>query len=302
MRLVRFPNLIIVALTQYLLQYLVLVPPYIKGSINDLIVLKTIQFFLLVISTICIAAGGYIINDIEDIEIDKINKPEKKQIVGRQISLQQAWILYISISLVGLFISIYLANYIHHFEQLIIYPCAVFLLYAYSRWLKKIPLIGNLVVSFFCAFVAWVVYYAQILVQTTLIDSDSLFKIKLLFAGYTVFAFLSTLFREIIKDMEDVVGDNAGDCKTLPIVFGLKATKFFALFVAILLLFSVYIFSIFAFLNFKIYLIHLLITLPTIFALYKLYFAKDKEDFAFLSQFAKLIMLSGLIFILVMQL
>lgn len=308
MRLVRFPNLIIVALTQYLLQYLVLVPPYVyyqsQLELNDLIVLKPFQFFLLVISTICIAAGGYIINDIEDVKIDKINKPEKKQIVGRQISMQQAWILYISISLIGFFISVYLANYIHHFEQLVIYPCAVFLLYSYSRWLKKRPLIGNLVVSFFCAFVAFVVLYAQTIGSDMFAHwlADPEFDYLTIFLGYSIFAFLSTLFREIIKDMEDVVGDKAVDCKTLPIVLGIKTTKFIAFLVGILLLIAVFYFSwLIDNWGWKFFLIHALISLPTLFSLYKLYLAKDKKDFTFLSQFAKLIMLSGLIFILVMQ-
>ena len=73
-RLIRFSNLIIVALTQYLLQYYILLPELKKVNLTPL--LPDFEFFLLVFSTILIAAGGYIINDIEDVEIDKLNKPE----------------------------------------------------------------------------------------------------------------------------------------------------------------------------------------------------------------------------------
>ena len=317
--MVRLPNLIIVALTQYLLQYGILVPFYEKyyAEINilflkrDIISLPPVQFFLLVVSTVCIAAGGYIINDIQDIEIDKINKPEKKQIIGRKISMRSAYYLYFFFSLLGFFLSVYLAYYIHDFVQLIIYPIAIALLYAYSRWFKKMPLIGNLIVSFFCAFVAWVVLYAQLIEPLSpsgekyiekIYHPEELLFIVVTFSGYAVFAFLSTLFREIIKDMEDVAGDKAGNCKTLPIVIGIKLTKVIAFSVAIILLFAVYFFSQFIVGGFRFYLIHLLVTAPILFALYRLYFAEQKKDYAFLSQFAKLIMLSGLVFIGIMSL
>ncbi len=315
----RFPNLIIVALTQYLLQYGILVPFYNKyylnapnfNSGNGIIALPPPQFVFLVLSTVCIAAAGYVINDIEDVEIDKINKSEQKQIVGRKISVRSAWILYFFITIAGLFISIYLAYYVRDFFQLIIYPIAVALLYTYSRWLKKMPLIGNLVVSFFCAFVAWVVLYAQSLNTAQLSvgkssDQEYTFADFLFFYvtffGYAVFAFLSTLFREIIKDMEDVAGDKVNDCKTLPIVLGMKRTKVIAFYVAILLLIAVYFFGQFVGTGFKFYLIQLLVSAPILFSLYRLYFAYEKKNYAFLSQFAKLIMLSGLVFIGIMSL
>ncbi len=271
---------------------------------NYSFLLKPTQFFLLVISTLLIAAGGYIINDIEDVKIDKLNKPVKKQIVGRQISLRKTWILYTALTLVGFFISVYLANFVHRFDQLVIYPAAVLLLYAYSHWFKKMPLIGNLVVSFFCAFVAWIIVYAQALKpqEIRIVPGWGVKKHAYVLIGYTLFAFISTLFREIIKDIEDVVGDKAGECKTLPIVFGIKITKVIVFCVGITLLVCVYFFSKIIDDSFKFFLIHLLISIPILFALYKLFYAKEKKDFAFLSQFAKLIMLSGLIFILVMRL
>jgi 4-hydroxybenzoate polyprenyltransferase len=300
LRLIRFPNLIIVALTQYLLQYAILIPELEK--VNQKPLLPHFPFFLLVFSTVLIAAGGYIINDIEDVEIDKLNKPIEKQIVGRVYPLNIAWLFYGITTLVGFIISLYLAFYIHDFLQLVIYPLAVGLLWAYSRWLKRLPLIGNLVVAFFCAFVAWVVLYAEMInpSNTQLEATSNAFSA---FLGYAFLAFISTLFREIIKDIEDAEGDKAQNCKTLPILLGTKMSKGIALGVGLLFLALVFYF------NFmlkdsilKVVVLNITISLPIIYALFLLIKAKEKQEFSYLSKLAKVIMLSGLIFLLIMKL
>ena len=304
-RLIRFPNLVIVVLTQYLLQYAVLIPDITR--LGMLPMLPHFQFFLLVLSTVLIAAGGYVVNDIEDMEIDKQNKPEHKRIVGRIYSLKKAWLIYGFCTLLGFIISLYLAFYVKDVVQFLIYPSAVGLLYAYSKWFKRQPLIGNLLVSFFCAFVAWVVFYAQSLssIFPLFLKTSWLDAVKMTFSGYAVFAFLSTLFREIIKDIEDAEGDLAGNCRTLPIVFGMPKSKSVAMLVGVIfLLFMAY----FSFILrgshdwLKIIVLNLTVSLPMICALYLLVKAAEKEDFSYLSRLAKGIMLSGLIFILVMKL
>jgi 4-hydroxybenzoate polyprenyltransferase len=316
-RLIRLPNLIIVALTQYALQYAILLPEL--GKIGQKPLLPDLQFFLLVCSTVLIAAGGYVVNDIEDVEIDRQNKPEHKRIVERVYSLNICWKIYWGITILGFFISLYLAFFIHNFVQLAIYPAAVALLWAYSKWFKRQPLIGNLVVAGFCAFVAWVVLYAQLLAtpmprKILTIANDYQIKyqnfalnVLLVFSTYAMFAFISTFFREIIKDMEDVTGDKAQGCQTLPIVLGVKKTKFIAFAVGCLFLNILFGLSFF-FVNHlfkndysKVILLNLIITLPVCYALFLLIKSKEKEDYARLSKIAKLIMLSGLIFILIMK-
>lgn len=304
LRLIRFPNLVIVALTQYLLQYAILMPDIKKLGMMP--VLPALHFFLLVVSTVLIATGGYVVNDIEDMEIDKHNKPEHKRIVGRVYSLKTAWRIYGLCTVLGFIISLYLAFYVKDVIQFLIYPAAVGLLYAYSRWFKRQPLTGNLVVSFFCAFVAWVVFYAQNLspIFPLFLKTHWLDAVKTTFIGYAVFAFLSTLFREIIKDIEDAEGDLSGNCRTLPIVLGVPKSKIIATLVGIVfLLFMVY----FSFILrgghdwLKIIALNLTVSLPMIYALFLLSKADDKKDFSYLSRLAKGIMLSGLIFILVMK-
>ena len=316
LRLVRFPNLIIVVLTQYLLQYAILLPQLARFEQSAM--LPNFEFFLLVCSTVLIAAGGYVVNDIEDMDIDRLNKPLKKQIVGRTIPLSIAWKIYWFLTILGFFISLYLAFYVHDLVQLLIYPAAVALLFAYSKWLKRLPLIGNLVVAFFCAFVAWVVFYAQKLHEPTLEEIQKGWRaaesyLLFVFGGYAVSAFLSTLFREIIKDIEDAEGDRTGDCLTLPIVIGVKKTKVIAFAVGVVLLEAVGFFSLILLKNdiqlfwnmgqnavFKIAALNIIVSLPTLYTLFLLLKAKEKRDFARLSLLAKIIMLSGLAFILVM--
>ena len=311
-RLIRLPNLVIVALTQYALQYAILLPELAKIGQNPL--LPDFQFCLLVCSTVLIAAGGYVVNDIEDVDIDRLNKPEHKRIVERVYPLSISWKIYWFITILGFLISLYLAFFIHDFVQLAIYPAAVTLLWAYSKWFKRQFLIGNLVVAGFCAFVAWVVLYAQNLSNQMLIDIsdtqisytlkylDYKFTVNMIFIGYAVFAFISTLFREIIKDMEDVTGDKAQDCRTLPIVLGIKTTKIVAFVVGFLFILAVFFFSFEVKNNYlKLFSLNIIITLPICYALFLLIQAKEKADYARLSKLAKLIMLSGLIFILIMK-
>lgn len=311
-RLIRLPNLVIVALTQYALQYAILLPELSKIGQKPL--LPDLQFFLLVCSTVLIAAGGYVVNDIEDVDIDRLNKPEHKRIVERIYPLSMCWKIYWFITILGFFISLYLAFFIHDFLQLVIYPAAVVLLWAYSKWFKRQFLIGNVVVAGFCAFVSWVVFYAQSLPQYVSYYMTDIFyghtfkqfdipeAAKTVFIGYAIFAFISTLFREIIKDMEDVTGDKAQGCQTLPIVLGIKTTKIVAFMVGFLFILAVLFFSFTLKDNYlKLFFLNVTITLPVCYALFLLIKAKEKADYARLSKLAKLIMLSGLIFILIMK-
>ncbi len=313
LRLIRLPNLALVVLTQYALQYAVLMPEITRLGMVP--VLPAYPFFLLVLSTVLIAAGGYVVNDIEDMEIDKQNKPEHKRIVGRVFSLKTAWIIYGFSTFLGFIISLYLAFYVKDIIQFLIYPAAVGLLYAYSKWFKRQPLTGNLVVSFFCAFVAWVIFYAQSLSPIFLIflKTHWLDAVKMTFTGYAAFAFLSTLFREIVKDIEDAEGDLAGNCRTLPIVLGIPKSKIIALFTGIIFLIFMAYFSFILRAHpenigrgshdwLKIIVLNLSVSLPMIYALFLLVKAREKKDFSYLSRLAKGIMLSGLIFILVMKL
>ena len=296
-RLIRFPNLLIVALTQYLLQYIVISPNFKAAGIEKS--LDDFHFFLLVLATISITISGYIINDILDYDLDLINKPEKV-IVTKYISIKNAYWYYHLNNLVGFVISFYLAFYFQNIPLVLIYPFAIGLLFLYSKYLKKRVLIGNLTVAFFCAFVAGIVLFAERNGFFQL-PSEQFQNVKIIFVAYFVFAFLSTLYREIIKDIEDFKGDFNNGCETLPIKFGIPFAKTFALISGtILVLLTVWwLFlqpSLFD--SEKLLFVVLLFNfLPVLISLVILKKASSKQDFSKSSQLAKYIMISGLFYL-----
>ncbi len=299
LKLIRFPNLIIVVLTQYLLQYLILIPAFESAGVSPL--LDHFHFSILVLSTVLIAAGGYIINDLEDYEIDILNKP-KKVIINQYISAKNAWKMYWGVSILGFLISLYLAIYVKNLPLVFIYPTAIFLLYFYSKSLKKSVLWGNVIVSIFCAFVAGIVIFAE---RENVWEMKGLSsEVVGIFIFYLVFAFFSTMFREIIKDIEDEDGDRKNGCRTLPIVFGKTKAKWVAIFFGnILLLILGYWLFLKKENGFDLGFFYILagIIFPLLYSLVKLFLAKTKKEFHLLSQISKYIMLSGILYLLILS-
>ncbi len=296
-KLIRSPNLIIVGLTQFFIQYLILIPAFKQATLP--ITLNDFHFFLLVICTICIAAAGYIINDIIDEPIDKINKPDKV-IIGQYFAVETGYRLYWGVLLFGGLIAFYLANYVGNLSLVGIYFIANILLYLYSKNFKQSPLIGNLIVSIFCAFVAGIVLFSERASFTKLYELGWV-KVTWLCYGYLIFAFVSTMFREIIKDMEDIEGDKEKNCKTLPILIGIRASKFIAfLFGSVLLLLTLFwmMFQLDNGTEFQLFYLVVGIVLPILFALIYLIKANEKKEWNQLSRLAKYIMVSGIFYLL----
>jgi 4-hydroxybenzoate polyprenyltransferase len=168
------------------------------------------------------------------------------------------------------------------------------------------PLVGNLVVSLVCAGVAGIVLFAEREAFLLLFEQapPQALRISLLFGGYVLFAFYSTLLREIIKDMEDVEGDRRMGLRTLPIAFGFhfskRATVFFALLLALLLvLFSVWL------VNEKEWLAFVFawgaVILPLIYIVILLQKAEQKKDFSRLSLLSKIVMATGLVLLILIS-
>ncbi|MEM1327883.1 MAG: geranylgeranylglycerol-phosphate geranylgeranyltransferase [Bacteroidota bacterium] len=304
LQLIRFPNLLIVVLTQYLVYYFVFVNNLRQVGLETQ--LNWLEMTGLVIATLCIAAGGYVINDILDREIDRINKPEK-MIVERVFSVSTAMWMYTGSIVIGAVLSTYLAIKTSNLPLLSLYPIAVLLLYLYSKYFKKSFLIGNWIVGFFCAFVAGIVwvgergslgeyYTTQISLLQPVPPWGYLHQLMLFYIG---FAFFSTTYREIIKDLEDVEGDRLGNCQTLPIVWGIEKGKQIAIASGLILL-SIVVLFILKVLFFWDRQIILIITLmlPILYSLFLTYKAKTKADFHKISQFIKILMLLGLVMLI----
>jgi 4-hydroxybenzoate polyprenyltransferase len=298
-RLIRLPNLIIVAVTQALIYYQLLQLTFRKYSLSG--TFSSFEFVLFTVATILITASGYIINDIYDIETDRINKPDKR-IIQVHLSVSNAWKIYISIILTGAFISLYLAVQRYDLFYWFIYPVAIFLLYGYSRWFKGIPYLGNIIVSLFCAAVPGIFFLseAHILKELKIKDLSSFLSLHGLLLSYVIFAFLTNLYREIVKDLQDEAGDKLANIHTAAVYFGNKTTKFVALFIALIIsIVIIYTFSqaIFSNIPYLFAVQCLLIQMPLSVSIIKLIQAKNDKAFRNVGLWIKLIMINGLILI-----
>jgi 4-hydroxybenzoate polyprenyltransferase len=276
-RLLRVPNLIIIGITLCLLYYNA------KESSLD-----GFRFLILCVGTMCIAGAGNVINDILDVEIDLINK-KSRVVIGTLISVQQAWNLYFFLNLFALV----LAAYLRSIDLFLFFLGAIVLLYFYSTLWKRQALIGNLVVAFLCA---WVVIEFWWFSQVSL----TAYWHGILLA-YTGFAFLSTLLRELIKDLEDLEGDRLQGCQTLAIQKGSSFVKKILL-VLLAFLFLLLIVEASFFYNNAAYLAFTYLIIALIFPLFyltnKIYQAKVALDFGRISRLVKAYMLLGLLLLL----
>ena len=303
LKLVRFENLLMIVFTQWLLRYVVL-----QKIVRDYglqLELGDTLFALVIISTVLIAAAGYIINDYFDVKTDLINHPDTV-VVDRVIKRRWAIILHISFTFLGLVLGVYAALKTGYLRLAVFHVVAAVLLWFYSTHFKKMLLVGNVVVSLLTAAVAFMPFvYEMGVMQKThpgfILDYTALtwvaFKTTALFS---VFAFLTSMAREIIKDVEDYKGDAATGGSTLPIAWGIRTAKlvvFFVLVITFLLLFFVLYNTVKSqrvlFTLNNLYLL-LALMLPLLLLAGYLAKASESREFKRASLFLKLIMLLGL--------
>ncbi|MEN9369566.1 MAG: hypothetical protein RI952_431 [Bacteroidota bacterium] len=225
LKLIRLPNLILIAALQYFIRQFLLFP--MLASYGLLSTLTNNQFYFLMLATTLIAAAGYIINDYFDLRIDYLNKPEKV-IIGRSIKRRVAMALHVVFSLIGLVIFTYLALHLKVAVLAIIPALVVGLLWFYSTDYKRQLLVGNFVAGILTVFPILLVVLFETSIFKAYYSVDQQMIALLIFKvlGYFSFVvFLMALLISIIKDYNEVQGDAAIKCKTMPIVFGLKVTK-----------------------------------------------------------------------------
>jgi 4-hydroxybenzoate polyprenyltransferase len=265
LKLTRFGNLVIIGLAQY----------FTAGFLIDKSLVLDVRLFLLSCSTVLIAAAGYIINDYYDVKIDFINKPERV-VIGRSIARRYAILFHVALSCLGILIGAYLSLKVGALNII-----SVFLLWLYSNNLKRLPLIGNITVALLTALA---IYMVEVYFKT----GNSLILI------YASFAFFMTLIREIIKDMEDLKGDNTFGCKTLPIIWGLRKTKIIIYIILVIFSITVLLLNQF-YVGLPIYYFLICLFIPLLILTLRLIRADRMKDFAWLSTFSKLIMLLGIL-------
>ena len=294
LKLIRWKNLAIVFSTQFLIKY-ALIPSFeIQSTLTKL------EFCLLVISTLLITVGGYIINDFFDLKTDSINKPSAV-IIGKIISKKTALNLYYILSVIGLVVGIILSYSIDKIYFSLIFLVVIAGLYFYSKSLKSKLIIGNVVVSVFIALSVFIVVLFEILPSQ--LENILVKELIQIVSFYTIFAFLINLIREIIKDIEDINGDFNQNMKTLPIVLGRKRVQniLIVLSAGTLIVFSFFLKVLF-FSNklIVIYSVFFIIS-PLLYFIYKLYQAETKKDFSKLSKLLKWILIFGLLSFLILS-
>ncbi len=221
LRMIRLPNLLFIALTQVLFQFCIYYPLYQDSTPdNDLY-----RFVLLVFSSLFIAAAGYIINDYFDINIDEVNKPDK-MVVDRHISRRWAIAWHFMLSISGILLTAVALPVRQQWYLLLANACCPLLLWFYSTTFKKKLLIGNVIIALLTAWTILLIFFSKVSIYDAIgmghPSQPKLFKFAFLYAG---FAFIISLIREAIKDIEDMEGDRRYGCRTMPISWGVNATK-----------------------------------------------------------------------------
>ena len=305
-RLIRWPNLVFIVVTQCLFYYLITIPIF--SANNAAPALSQGLFWLLVIASVLIAAAGYIINDYFDLNIDRVNKPDKL-VVEKIIKRRWAIVWHFILSLGGLLISTWVCFQLIDWHTAVVAAInllSIIALWLYSTTYKRKLLIGNILISLLTAWTILIIYLINMkswfmtkvmyeVKHNYDISSTKLFKYAIVYAS---FAFIISLIREVIKDMEDIEGDAKYGCKTMPIVWGIPASKVFTGVWLVVLTGALIVL--------QFYALHLgwwwsvvycvaTIVIPLLWVLRKLYAAKITADYHQLSTAVKLIMLFGIV-------
>ncbi|MEN8187896.1 MAG: geranylgeranylglycerol-phosphate geranylgeranyltransferase [Bacteroidota bacterium] len=287
---IRWKNLLMLILVQILIKY-VLFPKF-----YDISALNNFYFSFLVLSTVFIAAAGYIINDIYDLKTDMVNKPNLV-FIENKISKSSAVKLYLTTSFIGILLGIILSIHIEKPYYSLIFILISILLFTYSTTLKSKLLLGNLLVSLLIFSSILIVPVFDLFPISDITEQDNFSTVFLLVKHIAVFAFMLTMLREIVKDIEDIKGDYKINAETLPIVLGIERTKNILAFSSLIPLLSIlyFGFSYYTENKFVLYYLVIFVVTPLLYFVKKILSAKSKSDFHKLSNLLKYIMLFGIL-------
>lgn len=238
-KLVRWSNLLMIALMMLLVYYCLMSPLSSSGMMG--VMPPSPAFMLLVLSILFIVAGGYVINDIFDIDIDKNNKPERL-LVTKSFSEKEAKVFYVVLTILGVASALASSLIIAKTKFLTLFALLLLLigiLYSYSSTYKRKLVVGNIIVAISVAFAVFLPWLFEMLYLSNNIlllsaSKDVMMGILPYVMIYTAFAFFMTLIREIVKDAEDAAGDSLTHCRTIPIVYGIKKMNIILLVLAVL--------------------------------------------------------------------
>lgn len=300
LKIIRIPNLLIIVLTQYLLRICII------GTFYGINATRSsfghFDFLLLVLSTVLIAAGGYVINDYFDAEVDKINKPGK-MVIGKKLSPESAYIYYWILTISGVLIGFYISFRVKYFLLGFIFIAIAMMLWFYTTRYQKTVLWGNLAISLLSAMVLLIVWLFEFFaLRADPVNYTEAMKqlglICTVVGAYALFAFLVTLIREVIKDIEDIDGDRNCGFNTLPVRAGIRNTK---MLIVILTCITILVLAVAQYfligMNLMLVFWYLMIAVQSLllFLLAQVIKAGSATEFHFLSTATKIIMVAGIL-------
>jgi 4-hydroxybenzoate polyprenyltransferase len=290
LKLLRWPNLILVLIFQL---FVFLRLNWACIHLTDQCSISVAAIGIIVLTTILITAAGYVINDIQDIEIDQVNKPEHVMI-GRHISLLQAHRIYWGLVLLAGAFSVILAVHFSNVLYFAFYLLATVLLNGYSKRWKKSFLTGNLIVGIMCGCSILVILVPDWNDQVMYVGNPTT---KEMFLVLSWFAAMLTIYRELVKDVEDIAGDQAGQAHTIPVVLGFSKSKYWILALGFIILGSLLTWAVYISKHVQLWqmILHGLLIMSMVYCQYKVYKATSPKEMHFISQCIKVIMLFGII-------
>ncbi len=296
-RLLRSGNLLLLALAQTFLQYTVIRPILAQADIEP--TLGHGSFAMLVLATLLVAAGGYAINDYFDVRVDMLNRPGSL-IVGHSLHRREAILLHQVLTFIGIGLAAWVAWKALNFKLAFVHLLAAALLWLYSSTYKRKRFIGNLVIAMLTAFAVGVValYERQLFHPVTPNGLIAARTVLIIVIGYLSFAFIASLARELVKDMQDMEGDRLVGHHTVPLMLGLTKSKWISGIMLLLLACGV------AYIQWlqwgsgdytSVFTMFIIFQLPLASALYLLINARSKNQFRTVHLLIKLVMLLGVL-------
>jgi len=290
LKLIKYQNLLLLATMQLVFRYLFLTQSYIDLALTDF------NYILLVLSTVCIAAGGAVMQHIMNQEEDEIKQP-KHRLVGTTISEAAAYNWYIGLTIVGVGIGFYLANVIYKPTFASLFVLVATLLYVQATNLKQIPLVSNCITALLVAISIAVIALFDIFPATDISNKVRMSEVFGILIDYAVLGFGLTLIKELLRDLKNRATDDMLGNNTVVTRFGLNKVKsLLGVIIVVVLGAILYYCNTFLF-ELTIALSFILLTMvgPLLFMGIKLITSTTQKDFALLERTLQVVLFCSIL-------
>jgi 4-hydroxybenzoate polyprenyltransferase len=279
---IRGYNIPVIILAQYLSAIFILAID--QPALETLL---DINLFLIVLASSITIASGYIINSFYDSKKDLINRPNKSKI-DRLVSQKTKLTVYFSLNFLAAFLGLLVS-----WRAALFFSVYIFLIWFYSHKVKRFAIIGNvmstlmIILPFFAIFL---MYYKDI-------EHTSSYVVIF---SHAAFLFLLLSIRELIKDLENIIGDFTNNYQTIPVVYGEKVSKYIITVISFLTVIPVYILIELDDVGYMDIYFYCCFIVLIFFVLY-LWKSKSKEHYLHLHNVLKILIVSGVFCIVLIE-